>query len=148
MSEDFVGAIKKGYTFAGPALQLGRALRGGKISSDLAISIPFAMLNRHGLVAGATGTGKTKTLQLMAGKLSDAGVPVFLADLKGDLSGLAKPGLANDKVLAPPSSACNLHCLWQSLRRVTAHLPRGPRAYARSARRPYRSRSHSARRAG
>ena len=100
MSEDFVGAIKKGYTFEGQALELGRALRGGKIFSDLPISVPLAMMNRHGLVAGATGTGKTKTLQLMAGKLSDAGVPVFLADLKGDLSGLAKPGIANEKVQA------------------------------------------------
>ena len=58
------------------------------------------MLNRHGLVAGATGTGKTKTLQLMAEQLSAAGVPVFVADIKGDLSGLAAPGEPGDKITA------------------------------------------------
>jgi DNA helicase HerA-like ATPase len=58
------------------------------------------MLNRHGLVAGATGTGKTKTLQLMAEQISAAGVPVFAADIKGDLSGIAAPGASSDKLLA------------------------------------------------
>ena len=56
------------------------------------VRVPLAMLNRHGLIAGATGTGKTKTLQLIAEQLSAAGVPVVLADLKGDLAGLVQPG--------------------------------------------------------
>ncbi len=64
------------------------------------VRIPLSMLNRHGLVAGATGTGKTKTLQLMAEQISAAGVPVFAADIKGDLSGIASPGQPNDKLLA------------------------------------------------
>jgi len=100
MSQEFVPTIKEGYTFPGPAIEVGRAIRGGKVFPDLPVALPFAMMNRHGLVAGATGTGKTKTLQLLAGSLSDAGVPVFLADLKGDLSGIAKPGAANEKVQA------------------------------------------------
>jgi DNA helicase HerA-like ATPase len=62
--------------------------------------MPLSMLSRHGVVAGATGTGKTKTLQLIAEQLSDHGVPVFLADIKGDVSGLAAPGTANDRVTA------------------------------------------------
>ena len=87
--------MSAGYTFDGPALELG-GLRGGRPSSmpTPRCAIPLAMMNRHGLVAGATGTGKTKTLQLIAEQLSAAGVPVFLADIKGDLSGLATPGAA------------------------------------------------------
>ena len=67
---------------------------------EAAVRIPLSMLNRHGLVAGATGTGKTKTLQLMAEQISAAGVPVFAADIKGDLSGIASPGQPSDKLLA------------------------------------------------
>ena len=92
MTQDFVQAIKEGYRFEGARLDIGRAIRGGKVFPDLSVGLPLGMMNRHGLIAGATGTGKTKTLQLMAGMLSDAGVPVFLADLKGDLSGMAQPG--------------------------------------------------------
>jgi len=62
----------------------------------------MGMMNRHGLVAGATGTGKTKTLQLMAEQLSAAGVAVFAADVKGDLSGISQPGESSDKLLAGP----------------------------------------------
>ena len=72
--------------------------------TDTHIRIPLAMLNRHGLVAGATGTGKTKTLQLLAEQLSAHGVPVFAADIKGDLSGLATPGEANEKLTARAAS--------------------------------------------
>ena len=72
--------------------------------SDVRIRIPLGMLNRHGLVAGATGTGKTKTLQLLAEQLSANGVPVFAADIKGDLSGIASPGEPSDKLTARTAS--------------------------------------------
>ena len=84
--------VRPGYVFEGPALELGALMVDASTQSDVAIRIPLAMLNRHGLVAGATGTGKTKTLQLMAEQLSAYGVPVFAADIKGDLSGLSTPG--------------------------------------------------------
>ena len=100
MAQDFAQTIKDGYTFSGAMLEVGRPIRDGKVFPDAPVGLPMAMMNRHGLIAGATGTGKTKTLQLLAGALSEAGVPVFLADLKGDLSGLAKPGVANDKLKA------------------------------------------------
>ncbi|MBV2356892.1 DUF853 domain-containing protein [Streptomyces sp. J2-1] len=84
--------IAAGYGFTGPALDLGALLWDGACLPAGRIGVPLAVLNRHGLVAGATGTGKTKTLQLMAEQLSAQGVPVFLADVKGDLSGVARPG--------------------------------------------------------
>ncbi|NJP51922.1 DUF853 family protein [Streptomyces sp. SBST2-5] len=84
--------IAAGYAFAGPALDLGALVWDGQCQADAQIRVPLSMLNRHGLVAGATGTGKTKTLQLIAEQLSAQGVPVFLADVKGDLSGIARPG--------------------------------------------------------
>jgi DNA helicase HerA-like ATPase len=90
--------IAAGYAFTGPALDLGALLWDGACLPDAQIRIPLPMLNRHGLVAGATGTGKTKTLQLIAEQLSAQGVPVFLADVKGDVSGISAPGTANDKV--------------------------------------------------
>ena len=82
---------------------------GALVEDDVAVpgapvGIPLAMMNRHGLVAGATGTGKTKTLQVLAEGLSAAGVPVFVADIKGDLSGLAVPGTSSEKLLARTSS--------------------------------------------
>ncbi|MGL4745168.1 MAG: helicase HerA-like domain-containing protein [Dermatophilaceae bacterium] len=92
--------IRAGYSFEGAALQFGAAVVDGTAHADVPVGIPLAAMNRHGLVAGATGTGKTKTLQLMAEQLVEAGVPVFLADVKGDLSGLASPGEPNDKVSA------------------------------------------------
>ncbi len=92
--------IKAGYGFTGGALELGAAVADGQAHADIPVRLPLSMMNRHGLVAGATGTGKTKTLQLMAEQLSAAGVPVFLADLKGDLSGLATAGEGGDKVTA------------------------------------------------
>ena len=93
-----VDAIRIGYGFEGQVLEMG-ALVNGDALADVPIRIPIAMMNRHGLVAGATGTGKTKTLQVLAEQLSAAGVPVFAADIKGDLSGIASPGAANPKLL-------------------------------------------------
>ena len=99
-----VEAVRTGYAFAGPALELGALMLGPDDLSDAAVRIPLGMLNRHGLVAGATGTGKTKTLQLIAEQLSAHGVPVFAADIKGDLSGLSTPGQAADKLTARAAS--------------------------------------------
>ncbi|MGL5857934.1 MAG: helicase HerA-like domain-containing protein [Angustibacter sp.] len=99
-SAEQLAAIKEGYGAAGAAVELGAAVDAGTAHPDAPVRIPLSSLNRHGLVAGATGTGKTKTLQLMAEQLSAQGVPVFLADIKGDLSGLASPGVTNDKVAA------------------------------------------------
>ncbi|MFJ3909943.1 helicase HerA-like domain-containing protein [Streptomyces vinaceus] len=90
--------IAAGYAFTGPALELGALLWDGACLPDRQIRIPLPMLNRHGLVAGATGTGKTKTLQLIAEQLSAGGVPVFLADIKGDVSGISAPGAPNEKI--------------------------------------------------
>ncbi|MEV5650558.1 helicase HerA-like domain-containing protein [Nocardia sp. NPDC052254] len=92
--------IAAGYEFEGAALELGAVLVDGRIDSGARVRIPMRTLNRHGLVAGATGTGKTKTLQGIAEQLSAAGVPVVLADVKGDLSGLAQPGQSDDKLAA------------------------------------------------
>lgn len=93
-----VEKITKGYTFDSPAIELGVLVVDDQPAPDAKIRIPLGMLNRHGLVAGATGTGKTKTLQLMAEQISAAGVPVFAADVKGDLSGIASPGVPSDRL--------------------------------------------------
>ncbi|MEO6145144.1 MAG: helicase HerA-like domain-containing protein, partial [Dermatophilaceae bacterium] len=92
--------IRSGYVFDGPALHFGAAVSDGTAHPDVPVRLPLGVLNRHGLVAGATGTGKTKTLQLMAEQLSGQGVPVFLADIKGDLSGMATAGVTGEKVAA------------------------------------------------
>ena len=100
------GTVAAGYAFEGAALELGRLVEAAQPDAVTAVDvkIPLAMLNRHGLIAGATGTGKTKTLQLLAEQLSAAGVPVFAADIKGDLSGLASPGQGDEKLLARTTS--------------------------------------------
>jgi DNA helicase HerA-like ATPase len=92
--------VAAGYRFEGPVLELGRLMLDAEHLVDVPVRIPLAMVNRHGLVAGATGTGKTRTLQLLVEQLSAQGVPVFAADIKGDLSGLAQPGEASDKLTA------------------------------------------------
>src|SRR6478752_3794353 len=99
-SDDLLGKVKKAYAFSGPVVELGALVIDNDAHPDVPVRLPLAMVNRHGLVAGATGTGKTKTLQLMAEQLSAAGVPVFLADVKGDLSGMATPGAPGDRVNA------------------------------------------------
>jgi DNA helicase HerA-like ATPase len=98
-----VAAITKGYTFDTPSIELGVLVNAGEPVPEAKIRISLSMLNRHGLVAGATGTGKTKTLQLMAEQISRAGVAVFAADIKGDLSGIALPGTSSEKLLARTS---------------------------------------------
>jgi DNA helicase HerA-like ATPase len=99
-----IAAIRTGYTFTGPSISLGALLVDGEPVADAQVTMPLSMMNRHGLVSGATGTGKTKTLQLLAEQLSAAGVPVFVADIKGDLSGLSQPGLGDEKLTARTSS--------------------------------------------
>ena len=98
MSETLEETLRGGYGFSDPAIVLGAALNDGTCIQEPKVRIPLAMMNRHGVIAGATGTGKTKTLQLMTEQLSRAGVPVFVADIKGDLSGLAMPGEAGERV--------------------------------------------------
>ncbi|MCU1514138.1 MAG: hypothetical protein JWO10_1228, partial [Microbacteriaceae bacterium] len=90
-------AIRAGYDFNGSVLELGAVVNGDAVPG-VQVRIPIAMLNRHGLVAGATGTGKTRTLQVLAEQLSAAGVPVFAADIKGDLSGVATAGADSPKL--------------------------------------------------
>ncbi|CAN5340620.1 DUF853 family protein [soil metagenome] len=103
LTPDQVATIKAGYAFDAPALEMG-ALVNGEPLADVPVRIPIAMVNRHGLVAGATGTGKTKTLQVLAEQLSAAGVPVFAADIKGDLSGIATAGESTPKLLERTAS--------------------------------------------
>ncbi|MFJ3787698.1 helicase HerA-like domain-containing protein [Kitasatospora sp. NPDC090091] len=95
-----VREIAAGYAFTGPALDLGAVLLDGTAYPDAPVRVPLGVLNRHGLVAGATGTGKTKTLQLIAEQLSAQGVPVFLADVKGDVSGVSAPGAPSERTAA------------------------------------------------
>jgi uncharacterized protein len=92
---DFSTAIATAYAVQGAAIDLGRGVLDGKLEPDAVVRLPLATMNRHGLIAGATGTGKTRTLQLLAEQLSEAGVAVFAADYKGDLSGLADAGAAD-----------------------------------------------------
>ena len=88
----FAAAISAAYSTTGEAIDLGRGVLNGELVREADVKLPLAMMTRHGLIAGATGTGKTKTLQGLAEQLSAAGVPVFVADVKGDVSGLADPG--------------------------------------------------------
>ena len=98
-TEDAVAEIASGYTFDAPVVELGALVVDGTARAGVGVRIPVSMFTRHGLVAGATGTGKTKTLQLMAEQLSALGVPVFAADIKGDLSGLASAGEASERTM-------------------------------------------------
>src|SRR6478735_10584532 len=100
LSAEFAATVAAGYTLDRPTLALGALVQGEEATESAQVGIPLAMMNRHGLVAGATGTGKTKTLQLMTEGLSAAGVPVFVADIKGDVAGLATPGQTSPRVEA------------------------------------------------
>ena len=100
MDQAFHDAMQVGYALTEPGLVLGSPMLDGELANDARVQIALSMMNRHGLIAGATGTGKTKTLQLLAGQLSKAGVPVFVSDIKGDVTGIAGPGDAtNPKVV-------------------------------------------------
>src|SRR5436190_21721699 len=94
----FLQAVKDGYTFKSESFRIGSGMLEGEVVSGADVMIPLKTMNRHGLIAGATGTGKTKTLQMLAEGLSDASVPVLLMDIKGDLSGIAAEGTMNDKI--------------------------------------------------
>src|SRR5687767_1479653 len=98
MRAEIVDAARKAYASAGSAVTLGAVLSEGECHPEPLVQVPLAMMNRHGLIAGATGTGKTRTLQLLAEQLAANGVAVFAADIKGDLAGLSTPGEANDRV--------------------------------------------------
>ena len=96
--DNFKKAIEEGYTFSGKNIVLGCAMYDKQAVQQLQIKIPLSIVNRHGLIAGATGTGKTKTIQQFAESLSDNGVNCLLMDIKGDISGIAKPGTENPKI--------------------------------------------------
>lgn len=96
--DDFLKEIETGYTYKGDFLTLGAAMLDNETMTGAHIKVPLKTLNRHGLIAGATGTGKTKSLQVMAEALSEKGVPVLLMDIKGDLSGLGQPSEGHPKI--------------------------------------------------
>jgi uncharacterized protein len=103
--QSFKDEISKGYTFKGDSIVLGAAKLDGEVVEGTQVKIPLKTMNRHGLIAGATGTGKTKSLQVLAESLSDASVPVLLMDIKGDLSGIAMPGEEKDFILERTNAA-------------------------------------------
>ncbi len=94
----FLDHINKGYTTKGDFITMGAAMYKGETITNAHVKIPLKTLNRHGLIAGATGTGKTKTLQVIAENLSEKGIPVLLMDIKGDLSGIAAASPGHPKI--------------------------------------------------
>ena len=97
-TDNFVKTIADGNTFKGDSITLGSAILDGQTITNAFVKVPLKTMNRHGLIAGATGTGKTKTLQVLAENLSEKGIPVLLMDIKGDLSGLAQPSPGHPKI--------------------------------------------------
>ncbi|QNJ98105.1 helicase HerA-like domain-containing protein [Constantimarinum furrinae] len=97
-SQAFFDYIQNGNTFKGDSITLGAAMLDGETITNALVKVPLKTLNRHGLIAGATGTGKTKTLQILAENLSNKGIPVLLMDMKGDLSGIAQPSPGHPKI--------------------------------------------------
>lgn len=126
MDDAFLQEMSRGYTFDEPSMLLGGPILDGEVAASAPVRLPLSMVNRHGLVAGATGTGKTKTLQILAGQLSDSGVPVFVSDVKGDLTGISQAGDATagpvvERVrqlgisyepVPTPSSCCRCRARW------------------------------------
>jgi len=96
--EKFLSEIAEGYTFEGPYFTLGGAMLDGECQTNSFVNLPLRTMNRHGLIAGATGSGKTKTLQIIAEQLSSQGVPVLMMDIKGDLSGIAAASEGHPKI--------------------------------------------------
>ena len=111
MDQKVLEAARAAFPTSADRVTLGAVIHDGECNPEPLVSIPIAMMNRHGLVAGATGTGKTRTLQLIAEQLSAAGVPVFVSDIKGDLSGLGAQGPSNDRIT---SRATETGFPWQS----------------------------------
>ncbi len=97
-TENFTAEIERGYTFKGESFVLGGAMLDGQTLAGVHVKLPLGTLNRHGLIAGSTGSGKTKTLQIIAEQLSKVGVPSLLMDVKGDLSGIARPSAGHPKI--------------------------------------------------
>jgi len=97
--DQFLQTIKEGYSFKGENVKLGCGVLNGEVVNSADVLLPLKTMNRHGLIAGATGTGKTKALQLISEYLSEASVPVLLLDIKGDLTGIAAAGTENDKIV-------------------------------------------------
>jgi uncharacterized protein len=96
--DDFAERVRAAYATDAAAVAVGRGMHEGKVYPEAVVQVPLAMMNRHGLIAGATGTGKTVTVQLLAEQLVDAGVAVFAADMKGDMSGLMRPAEHNARI--------------------------------------------------
>jgi uncharacterized protein len=105
----FDDTFKTAYGFDVPSIEIGHVLRDGKATGELPVRVPLRMMNRHGMIAGSTGTGKTRTLQLFAEGLSRAGVPVFLADVKGDLAGMCVAGAAGEALQARAAAVGRTH---------------------------------------
>jgi uncharacterized protein len=105
----FDETYRSAYGFTDPGIDVGHVLREGSATGDLPVRIPLRMMNRHGMIAGSTGTGKTRTLQLLAEGLSRAGVPVFLADVKGDLAGMTLAGEASERLVQRAAGVGRTH---------------------------------------
>src|SRR5687768_9160685 len=106
---NFDDTYKAAYGFDTPSIDIGHVLRDGAAAGELPVRIPLRMMNRHGMIAGSTGTGKTRTLQLLAEGLSRAGVPVFLADVKGDLAGMCLAGEASERLASRAAAVGRTH---------------------------------------
>ncbi len=100
MDSKVLDAARAAFPKAANSVTLGAVVHDGECHAEPLVTVPIPMMNRHGLIAGATGTGKTRTLQLLAEQLSTAGIPVFISDIKGDISGMGSPGVANDRITA------------------------------------------------
>jgi uncharacterized protein len=96
--EKFIKSVQESYGKVGTSIHLGAGTYQNEVLADAKVYLSLKMMNRHGLVTGATGSGKTRTLQLLAEQLSAAGISVFMPDMKGDISGMAKEGISNDKI--------------------------------------------------